>query len=145
MKTEAKSEAEVLMNDGITFAQRMLREHGEFHPFARALDAGGNIRSVAAFDGREFPPGSEALEYLESALRIAVREEGHVAVAVLSNVTVKDQRSGEALDAVRVGLEHHSGYVVDVYFPYQLVAGEVAFGDLFAGPRVPTIYVTQES
>ena len=136
-----KEEVELLMNDGMVFAELMLSKHGEFHPFSRALDVGGKIQNVDAFDGREFPPGKEALEFLESGLRVKVLKDKDLAVSIFSNVTVRSSETNESIDAIQVGLEHSSGYAVNVYFPYEITPEGPVFGELFANSRSPAVFV----
>lgn len=136
----AKEEVERLMNTGVEFAKEMLLQHGEFHPYANVLTGDGSIQDVAAFDGRECPPGAEALGFLEAGLREAVEMREYRAVAVFTNVTVADQETGARQDAVCAGLEHCDGYSVNVFFPYAYDGASLEFGQLFATAREPVVY-----
>lgn len=60
-----KEQVEELMNEGIAFAERMLREHGEFFPFGVVRKSGGSIQHVGASDGRERPPSRELIDLLK--------------------------------------------------------------------------------
>jgi hypothetical protein len=56
-----KSQCEQLMNSALPFAQQMLSEHGEFHPYGETLQVDGKILSVAGYDGRERPPSQQII------------------------------------------------------------------------------------
>ena len=136
---EPKESVEYLMNDGISFATHLLSEYGEFHPFGRALGKDSKIVNVAAYDGEEFPAGADALQLLENGLREKVSADGDVAIATFANVTLRDENQ-TPIDAVQVGLEHVSGYSVNVYYPYSLNDEGVLYGDLIAIEREPNIF-----
>jgi hypothetical protein len=48
-----KSECEQLLNALLPFAERMLREHGEFFPYGGTMDGSAEIAFMAAYDGTE--------------------------------------------------------------------------------------------
>jgi len=131
-----KEQVELLMNDGIGFAETLLRKHGELFPFGVSMHSLGEIRHVNVYDGREQPPPAEVTSLLISALRqLADRGESN-AVALFANVTIQDRAGEQIRDAIQVGLEHASGYRINVFFPYSLVDGEVEIGELFLGSHL---------
>ena len=135
-----KEDVERLMNEGIGFAEALLAKHGEFFPFAISMHALGEMRHVNAYDGREQPPVHEAKELLLSALRQLAASGESKAVAVFTDVTLRDSHGGPAGDAVQVGLEHAAGYCVDVIFPYTSTANAVQLDEPFALPRSPQVF-----
>lgn len=139
MTMEPKEAVEHLMNDGIDFATEMLRKHGEFHSYGITLDANGEICNVAAYDGEEFPNGAEQLQLLEDGIRKKALADGDVAAAVFTNVGLRDD-SGKSINAVQVGLEHLSGYAVNVFYPYTIENKEVSYGELIAMEREPCLF-----
>jgi hypothetical protein len=138
-----KLEVEQLMNEGIGLAETLLARYGEFFPFAVSMHPLGEIRHVNAYDGREQPPAHEVKELLLSALRQLVVTGESKAVAVFVNVTLRDATGEPAGDAVQVGLEHASGYCVDLVFPSTLGTGSAQLGEPFALPRSPLIFPLQ--
>ena len=46
--SDAKVDAETLLNSALPFAEKMLSEHGEFYPFGEAMKPDGQIVSVGA-------------------------------------------------------------------------------------------------
>jgi hypothetical protein len=137
-----KEQVEQLMNEGLPFATRMLAEHGEFHPFGVALTAEGVIQHLGATDGREHPPAQALLDLLLGAMRAGAKEGKYTAIAVFFDVRVQRPGAHSKSDAVQVGLEHRDGYCADVFFPYSLKAGSVAYGDVFAQQRDGSVFVT---
>ena len=129
----------LLMNDGISFATKMLRESGEFHPYARTLSRDLAIIDIAAFDGEDKPEGASQLELLESGLRAKVSEDSDIAVATFTNVKLRldDEKP---VDAVQIGLEHRQGYSINVYFPYSIKKTEVSFGDPIPTQRDSVVF-----
>jgi hypothetical protein len=131
-----KEQLEVLMNEGIPFAEKMLREHGEFFPFGLVQKADGSVQQIDASDGREHPPSKDVVELLDRAFRRGAESGDYAATAIFVVVRVAPPGSATKIDAVQVGLEHRSGYCVDVFFPYQRSAdGTFEWGELFASKR----------
>jgi len=135
-----KLEAELLMNEGIKFARQMLSLHGEFHPYANALRASGEIVSVGASDGTEFPRAQALLDILVSSCQEAAVRGDYSAVGIFSLVTIARPSDKQRVNAVQVGLEHKAGYCADLFFPYTLKPGGVDFGQIFAQVRDPVVF-----
>src|SRR5512146_1039366 len=129
-RATAKDEAELLVNDLLPFARRMLREHGEFWPFGGVLGRDGSITQVGAQTElmADAAPG-ELVELLEGAFRSDAAQGRIRAAAVVLNVTVRSR--GDA-DAILVRVDHEDGYAVSVYFPYAVSGGEVTTSEPFA-------------
>jgi len=134
-----KEAVELLMNDGISFAKRMLSEYGEFHPYGRVLGADSKIVVVAVNDVNEYPIGAEYLQLLEDGLRDKASKDGDMAIATFANVPLRG-KNAEPNEAIQVSLEHISGYSVNVYYPYSINEGDVKYGDLIAMTRAPNIF-----
>jgi len=131
-----KEQLEVLMNEGIPLAEKMLREQGEFFPFGMVQKADGSVQQIGASDGREHPPPKDVAELLGRAFRRGAESGDYAATAIFMDVRTTPPGGSAKVDAVQVGLEHRSGYCVDVFFPYQRSAdGTVKWGDLFASKR----------
>src|SRR5437588_831558 len=60
-----KEDCEKLMNSLLPFAEKMLREHGEFHPFGGAMKPDGDIVHHGAYTGQELPKGQELVDLLD--------------------------------------------------------------------------------
>src|SRR5580692_6830950 len=61
---DAKSECEVLLNEAMPFAEKMLREHGEFYPYGYEMNPAGNIKLVAGYTGTEHPKSQTIINLL---------------------------------------------------------------------------------
>lgn len=137
---DPKADVEELMNAGIPFAEQMLREHGEFFPFAVARRDDGTITAVATAEAEEQPEAAEVLEQVTLALRQGAEAGDYVATAVFVDVTAA-LGEDEETDAVRAGLEHQEGYCVTVLFPYQRAEdGTVTFGELVVTDHRPAVF-----
>lgn len=138
-----KEEVEELMNAGLPLAERMLREHGEFYPYAVIRKSDGEIVHVGAQDKSTARPASSTLiDILEEAIRRQAEAGELAATALFFDVLVKPPGGESKGDAIQIALEHRSGYGADVYFPYVLATrnGEIAFGSQFAQGRSRTIF-----
>jgi hypothetical protein len=67
--SSGKEEATTLMNAAVPFAEKMLKEHGEFFPYASAIASDGAITMVAAKLDTEQPAAAVVVKKLEEALR----------------------------------------------------------------------------
>ena len=136
---DSKEAVQILMNDGIAFATKMLGEYGEFHPYGRTLSNELLIADIAAFDGEDNPGGASLLELLEDGLRKKVISDSDIGIATFTNVRLREENDN-LIDSVQVGLEHVDGYAINVYFPYSISEEGVLYGELIAMERSATIY-----
>ena len=138
-----KDEAEQVMNAGIPFAQKMLAAHGEFYPFGFAMTADGKVAAVTADLPDEHPPSQQVIDKLVAAFRSGAANGHYKATALFFHVRVQQPGTSEKTDAVQVGLEHVSGYCVDVFFPYSRTGkGEVSYGKAFTSKRAGLVFGT---
>ena len=138
-----KEESEAVMNVGIPFAQKMLAEHAEFYPFGFAMTAKNKVVAVAPSAPTEHPASQRLIDDLAAAFRAGASSREYKATAVFVDVRVQPPDKTEKTDAVQVGLEHVSGYCVDVFFPYSRDAsGKVTFGAVFASKRSGVVFGT---
>lgn len=132
---QAQDDLDGLVGVALPFAEQMLDEHGEFFPYAVALDESGDARMVAADPGGgEQPASLDVLATLIGGLR--AERDGLRAVALVSDVRLSDS------DAVRVELEHREGQAMAVFLPYKKkrMRRGVEYSDMTAGPGVPQVW-----
>ncbi len=131
----AREEAQLLVDDLLPFARRMLGEHGEFWPFGGTLGPDGSITHVGAQTElmRDASPG-ELAELLEGAFRSDAAQGKIRAAAIVLDVTVRSR--GDAA-AILVRIDHADGFAASVYFPYAIADGEVTTGPPFATEGEP--------
>ena len=130
--SNAKQDAERLMNSALPFAEKMLNEHGEFFPFGAAMRPSGEIVSVGAESVEEQPPSQELIDILKSAFKSAAADGEYIATAILYDSLTIPPGTEEKTDAVAVALDHRDDYSVVVFFPYELVDGSAEFQPPFA-------------
>jgi len=136
----AKRQVEMLMNEGLPFAERMLQTEGEFLPFGAVRVHDGPIRVVGLASGTEQPDAADVLERLLKDLRQGAQRREYDAIAVFANVEIPRPADGEIIHAVFVGLEHLDGYCADVFFPYSQGENGVELGQSFAAAREGSVF-----
>src|SRR4051794_7126184 len=90
----------------LTVATELVRQQGQFYPFAGAVTEDGVRVHVSADVGEEHPQPKEAPRFLEGVLRAGVRAEGLRAVPLARDVGFTDPATGKRVDAIRVHVEH---------------------------------------
>ena len=128
---DGKEESQILMDSVLPFAEKMLSEHGEFFPYGGAIDKGGEVVSVAAYDGNEQPPSSEVISMLQKAFQSAASNGEYRATALVYDVIIQ-LPSGDKSDSLAIELDHESGYSVVVYIPYTVEKGQIHYGQISA-------------
>ena len=129
---EPTDEIQELLNFLLPYAEQMLNQHGEFYPYAAALDSDGELNAVGTDLDDETPDVGELLLALHQGLREQAAEGAIRASGIAADVTLTDPDSGETTDAVQVELDHAEAEAVDVFVPYETEADGVKFGELVA-------------
>jgi hypothetical protein len=104
---------DALLNEALPFARQMLAKHGEFFPYAVAMNRDGQIAMIAGYTGSERPPSTEVLDILYEGL--CSKAEEIRGAAVVADVRLK----GEGTDAIQVDFEHRDGIALKVALPYR--------------------------
>lgn len=134
-----KKQSKVLMNNIVDFAEKMLNAHGEFHPFGGYLDAQEEIVHVGLSPSGHWTSDQHRSDALAESLRSLAREKRPIAFGIVTNVSFKGDAG--ASDAIRVFLEHASGYCADVFFHYTLAPGhEVRINNVTAQQGLPYLF-----
>lgn len=116
----AKAEAEHLLSELFGFAEKMLTQYGEFHPFGGYLDMTGRLVHVGLDDeDAQKKAAKEELTLLKDALRSIAKRSGGRAFGYAVDVVVPSA-GGEKKDAIQFFLEHKKGYCAEVFFVYTL-------------------------
>lgn len=138
--TNGKAEAQALLDAALPFAEQMLREFGEFLPYAGAVRQSGETISIGGHDGREHPPSKDLIDLLEGGLRQGAVTGEYVVTALVYDVRVTPPSASEPTDAIAAELEHRDGYAVTVFFPYALTNGQLILASPFATAQSRSIY-----
>ena len=128
-----KHDSEKLMNSVLPFAEKMLKQFGEFYRFGGYMKLDGTIVDVGAADRDTDRPKSKDLIYvLRSSFQEMARTNQCKDVAIVFDVTITLPKSRRLSDAIQMSVEHVFGYSVEVSFPYQTIENEVVYGETFA-------------
>lgn len=113
-----KADCERVMNDVLTFAERMLREKSEFHPFGACSLDDGSIVQVGMLS-EVYGEGSGAMraKELEEKLRSIAGAMRAQVVAMATNITVRDVEGG-MMDVIKIDVEHRLWYSAEIFFSY---------------------------
>jgi hypothetical protein len=129
---EPTDEIQELLNFLLPYAERMLIQHGEFYPYAAALDTEGELNAVGADLEDDAPDVGELLVALHEGLREQAADGAIRASGIAADVTLTDPESGETTDAVQVELDHADADAVDIFVPYETEGEGIKFGELVA-------------
>jgi hypothetical protein len=122
-----------LLNALLPFAEEMLAKHGEFFPFACAMNPDGEISNVEASDGTEHPPSSTLIDILIEGLSANAGSGKIRASGICLDMRLPASSDRAATDAVCCRLEHVSEEPVAVYIPYKIsLQDKVLFQQMFA-------------
>jgi hypothetical protein len=127
-----KAESEALMNAALPFAERMLKDHGEFLPYGQAMDKAGKFISIGTSDGKEKPPSKDLIQILKNGFREGANAGKYKATALVYDVRVSLPGTGTKSDAIAVSLNHQDSYATIVFFAYRIERGVVIMGEVFA-------------
>lgn len=134
-----KAQVEVLMNDLVDFAEKMLGTHGEFHPFGGYLNADEEVVHVGVSAAMSWSNDQERADALALSFRLMAQQDRPIAFGIVTNVSFSDD--GASSDAIRAFLEHVSGYCADVFFHYVRSGdGVVSIIDVTAQQGTPHLF-----
>lgn len=134
-----KLEAEQLMGELFVFAEKMLAEHGEFHPFGGYIDNLGKVVHVGVGDDVQPSSSHEKFEILKSRF-LKIGRSGEVRVFGIAADVALSSNDGAKGDAVEFWLEHRDGYCAEVFIRYRLTDGRVEFMDTTAQRGTPMFF-----
>jgi hypothetical protein len=143
--SDATEEIEQLLNVLLPHAEQMLNEHGEFYPYAAALDADGDVTPVAPSVDEDHPDVGDVLVALHEGLRAQAADGSIRASGIAADVTLTDPDSGETTDAVQVELDHAHGDAVDIFVPYETQPDGIKFGELVAAQGREPVFTAPAS
>jgi hypothetical protein len=142
---EPTDEIQELLNFLLPYAEQMLNQHGEFYPYAAALDAEGELNAVGAEVDDDTPDVGELLLALHQGLREQAADGAIRASGIAADVTLTDPDSGETTDAVQVELDHADADAVDIFVPYETGGEGIKFGELVAAEGREPVLAHAES
>jgi hypothetical protein len=129
---EAKAECEALLNEAMPFAEKMLREHGEFYPYGYQMNPAGDVKLVAGHTGTDHPKSQVIIDLLVEGFKQDAAANKVKATALVYDMLVVPPGTSTKTDAIAVALDHRANYSVIVIFPYTLAHGNLTVGAPFA-------------
>lgn len=133
---QAQDDLDGLLSPALGFAQQQLDKHGEFYPYAVAVDLEGQQRLVAVDSDEDRPASVDLIASLGAIL--AEQREALRAAAIVSDVHVPQLDQ----DAIRVQLEHGEHIALVILLPYRKArfGRGIKYGDLQASAGEPSIW-----
>lgn len=125
--SDGKEECERLMNEAIPFAEKTLRKHKEFYPYAYVLRPNGEVVMIAGDAGNEKPKSQDIIDILRTSLMDDAAAAKVRATAIVYDVRVQ-LPGGESSDAIAVALDHCDGFSCIMLFPYAMRWRKVKIG-----------------
>ena len=119
------------------FAQKMLKEHDEFFPFAAAVEKSGKLVGVNASEGTEHPNSTDVANMLLALWTTEVAPE-HRSFGICMDIRFPIS-ANEKSDALKIMLRSRTERARDVIVPYHKEAGGsyVFLGPMFYQPENP--------
>ena len=138
----AHPELDALFNALLPFAQKMLREHGEFYPFGAVMTSSGEIRHVGAkMEDDDHPQSQPLIELLTETFKKQAKKGELRAAGICYDVLTVPPGKAQKRDAICCGLEHCLGEAVDVFTPYVRTAdGNFRYAESFTAKRTPQFF-----
>jgi hypothetical protein len=119
---EAKADVQRLVDAALPFAEQMLTQYQEFHPFGAHIGADGKIGDDGAYDGDEHPNPADLIELFERSFREDATHKGLRACVILYDVRVVPPGKKEKQDAIAAAVDHRAGLSLVVIYPYRFDA-----------------------
>ena len=138
---QGKGQSQELFDSAITFAEKMLTEHGEFIPYGEILKANGEIQPVSGDTGEEYPASKDVIKLLTDYFTEQTSVGNIDASALVYEVRVSLTDSSKLSDAIAVELDHKLGYSVVVFKPYSIIDDEVKFSLMFVSLGKKAIFI----
>jgi hypothetical protein len=138
----AHPDLEKLLNTLLPFAQQMLEEYGEFHPFGASMLNDDTITMIGAkAEGDEFPESPDLIEMLEKNMRKEAEKYEIKGSGICFDVRVIAPGETQKTDAMQVSLEHSEAAAVNVFLPYKKDSSrKISYSEIFATAREPRIF-----
>lgn|SRR5690606_25983682 len=136
-----KKQVEGLMSELLSFAEKMLNEHGEFHPFGGYLDHMGAVVHVGVQSSSEHTHAQQKIDVLIKSFKKIRMQQKAVAFGIAADVNLP-RSDGSKGDAIKFFLEHQDGYCAEVFFRYELGEDGVEITDTIAQQGEPLFFLS---
>ncbi len=140
---EVRQDMDTLLNVLVPFAQKMIKEKGDFFPFGASMHINGKISPDGAYDNN-LGQSQNLIDILKKSYQTQKQEDTLRASGICFDCKVNDPRenSKKKVDAIAVTFEHIKGIALIYYLPNNKgLFGKVKYGTAFACPTQKTIFV----
>jgi len=120
--SDPKTECEMLIGALLPFAEQMLREHGEFYPYAATMSLSDECAMAAIAEDGEEPSPSELITKYKELFRSESESGEFKATAIVYMGLTMPPGKPEQQNTVICAVEHRDGFCAKVCFPYTLDA-----------------------
>ena len=136
-----KEECEKLMDVLLPFALQMLERYGEFYPFGGMITRDGKIVQIGAMDDdMDHPKSQPLIDTMVSTFREKAKNGDCRATGIVVDVKVVPPDRAEKVDAIQLRMDHHDGYSVEVFFPYERRGKNIEVQPAFASKGSSLIF-----
>ena len=136
-----KKQAAILMSELLGFAEKMLSEYGEFHPFGGYLKPSGAVVHVGVQSSQIDKNAQQEIDTLVQSFKQLALQRKAIAFGIAVDVRLP-KLDGTKGDAVEFLLEHQEGYCAEVFFRYEIKDGKVEFTGTTAQQGEPRFFAT---
>jgi hypothetical protein len=136
----ANADLDRLFDYLVKFAQKMLAEHGEFHPFGAVIGANGKL-AAAGSHGPESATSLSLIETLAGGFRTMATRGALIACGICYDVRVALPGETAKVDAIQCRLEHSGGDAADVFLAYSKASsGHIEYGRIWGFGRERDVF-----
>jgi hypothetical protein len=137
----ANAQTEQLMGELLSFAKKMLKEFGEFHPFGGYLNPSGAVVHVGVESSQGGGGAQQQVDAMVQSFKQIASQKRAIAFGVVMDVRLPSP-DGTKGDAIEFLLEHKDGYCVEVFMRYEISVGDVEFAETTAQQGHPRFFVS---
>ena len=137
------ADIQFLIDKSLPLAEKLLKEYGEYYPFAFALNIDNSIVGVGHHDSNDHPDSKVVIKNLKTELNREIAKQGIKAIAIFYDVRTTEPKTSQKTDAIAAFVEHKIGRSsFTFYYPYKLTnSKELTFSESFGGATEKEMFV----
>ncbi len=139
--TMSQDDLNDLLGGAVEVAKEYLADATEFAPFALAMQIeDGEMIHLEPEEDASLEDAEQVRAVLVAGLREGVRQGRFKATAIVSDVTLEDDKGEAVVSAIHVALEHADADPVTCIVPYEIAAENVELAELMAEPGERVVF-----